>query len=115
MPSVGPLTQELLKQLIHYDPDTGIITRLTKGRAPRIASAITHGYIQVWLTFAPGVRKKYYGHQLAWLYVYGYLPHKLDHKDRVRSHNWITNLRETTSTLNAYNSARCNSEFGECL
>lgn len=48
--------------------------------------------------------KLYKAHRLAWFYEKGYFPeHGLDHKDRVRHHNWIDNLREATQQCNLRN------------
>lgn len=42
-------------------------------------------------------RVNYMAHIIAWVMHYGYWPSKtIDHIDRVRSHNWISNLREAT-------------------
>jgi hypothetical protein len=43
-------------------------------------------------------------HNLAWLYVNGYLPiNELDHVDRDKQNNKITNLRASTRAENARN------------
>jgi hypothetical protein len=46
-------------------------------------------------------KKMYLGHRLAWLYVYGKYPkNNIDHINRDRSDNRITNLRDVTSSQN---------------
>ncbi|MDP8268226.1 MAG: HNH endonuclease signature motif containing protein [Candidatus Tenebribacter davisii] len=48
--------------------------------------------------------KSYQAHRLAWLYVHGKWPEgDIDHKDQVRYHNWIDNLRETNTKYNGRN------------
>jgi hypothetical protein len=47
--------------------------------------------------------KLYGAHRLAWMYVLGYLPKALDHKNRIRADN-IVNLREATRSQNGANS-----------
>jgi hypothetical protein len=98
------LTQERLKKLLHYDPETGVFTRKisTTSNAQRgnIAGTICkNGYAQA------GVEgKRYYLHRLAWLYMYGYLPeNEIDHIDRNPLNNRINNLREVSRSCNAKN------------
>jgi hypothetical protein len=98
---------ELLERL-HYDPLTGVFTRLTKTNTKwcigQIAGSLTHeGYICISLR----VRDKkhwLFAHRLAWFYVHGVWPMKfIDHRDRVRDNNAIDNLREATRSQNQHN------------
>jgi hypothetical protein len=98
------VTQERLKELLHYDPLTGVFIRLVDvGNRVKAGQIInrkdSYGYSVV------GVDgKRYLAHRLAWLYVYGYLPENdIDHIDRVRHHNWISNLREVSRACNQRN------------
>ena len=98
------MTQELLKEILDYNPETGIFTakiargsRIKKGDAA--GSTNKNGYIQIQIN-----KKIYYGHRLAWLYVYGYMPPLIDHKDRKTGNNSILNLRSVTKAINARNS-----------
>lgn len=97
------LTQERLKQLLHYDPETGVFTWIAHQRRPDLIGTVAgfdaHGYVGISVD-----RKKYPAHSLAWLYVYGEMPlSELDHKNRVRSDNRIRNLRKATRKQNACN------------
>lgn len=47
-------------------------------------------------------------HRAIFLMHKGYLPEKVDHKDTIRTHNWIDNLREATTGENACNRAAPN-------
>lgn len=91
------LTQERLKQLLHYDPLTGIFTRRVRvGRfqVGEVAGFVTKstGYVVIGVD---GIQ--YYGHRLAWLYVKGEWPDpQCDHEDRIRHNNVWTNLREAS-------------------
>ncbi len=42
-------------------------------------------------------------HRLAFLITYQYMPEFVDHKDTIRNHNWIENLRKCTRYQNGYN------------
>jgi len=105
------LTQERLKELLHYDPDTGILTwkyrSYLTGKtttwnirfANKQAGHKSHGYIAIQVD---GIR--YQAHRLAWLYIYGLWPvDQIDHVDNVRHHNWIINLREANNSENNQN------------
>jgi len=91
------ITQELLKSLLSYDPDTGVFTRGGK----IIKTKNTTGYIQISIC-----GKKYCAHKLAWLYVYGeYVTGDLDHINRIRDDNRLCNLRKATRSENRLNSS----------
>jgi hypothetical protein len=97
------ITQNRLKQLAHYDPDTGILTwKVKKARAEAgdvLGSITKSGYME---TSIDGLR--YYVHRLVWLYVYGEFPvNNIDHINRDRSDNRISNLRDVPQRLNNRN------------
>ena len=97
------LTQERLKELLHYCPDTGVFTwRINRGHVPagRVAGSISdQGYRNVDIE-----KKKYKAHRLAWLYMYGVMPDgHLDHINRDKLDNRIANLREVTNSQNEQN------------
>ncbi len=87
------MTQERLKELLHYDPETGIFTnRVDRGRrskaGQRAGSRHTHGHWSIGLDgFA------YLGHRLVWLYMTGVLPRtQLYHLDGDKCNNRYANL-----------------------
>ena len=87
------LTQDRLKELLNYDPLTGIFSWRVNGgrkRKDQIAgSKDVHGYWQIGLD-----NRLHKAHRLAWLYVYGWLPAEpLDHIDFNGCNNAIANLR----------------------
>lgn len=101
------LTQERLKELFHYDPETGVFTRLVGG--PGSPTGVLknkpnsgHGYIVISIN-----SKNYLTHRLAWLYVYGRFPlEQIDHINHDRTDNRITNLREVTELENHRNMSK---------
>ena len=83
------LSAERLKELLHYDPDTGVFTRrVSRGpaRAGSVAGADTRdGYRKIHLDY-----KFYLMHRLAWLYTHGEFPTEfIDHIDGDRANNRI--------------------------
>ncbi len=103
------LTQERLKQLFHYDPKTGLFTRLVainKGRGVRsrvgdIAGCLdkSSGYIVITVDYI-----NYGAHRIAWLYMTGEVaPEHIDHQNGDRAANWFANLRAVTASVNAQN------------
>lgn len=101
---LSDLTAQRLRSLLTYDPDAGTFTwRVDRGGGARhgdiAGSSDQTGYVRIWID-----RNRYLAHRLAWLYVHGEWPkHHLDHKNRDRSDNRISNLRQASPTQNAIN------------
>jgi hypothetical protein len=98
------LTAQRLREILSYDPDTGLFTRRKwcggTSRAGSVAGGVTTGgYIQV------GVDGTIYkAHRLAWLYVYGEWPkNDIDHINGVPADNRISNLRDVPRKVNNQN------------
>ena len=90
------LTQAYLKERLHYDPDTGVWTRLT---GPKKGCAAGHvlsdGYVVVRLLLPGGAPRNVLSHRLAFLYMMGKWPsHVVDHVDRDKSNCAWINLRD---------------------
>jgi hypothetical protein len=99
-----PLTQDKLKELLDYNPDTGIFT--WKERISNIKQGTIAGkYDKNWYVVITINNKKYLAHRLAWLYMEGYFPeNQIDHIDRNKSNNKWANLREVSQVCNSRNS-----------
>jgi len=98
------LTQARLKEVLHYDADSGIFRWKTSTnrriKALQVAGCIRgDGYMLI------GIDRKFYlAHRLAWLYVHGSWPvDQIDHISGCRTDNRICNLREATGAENMQN------------
>lgn len=97
------LTQEYLKACLHYDPDTGLFTAKlplnTRKEGDVVGSGgSSHGYLSVFVA-----QRSYLAHRLAWFYAYGEWTEQIDHIDRNRHNNRLSNLRPCTHQENTWN------------
>jgi hypothetical protein len=101
---MSSLTQARLKELLHYDPDTGIFTWIKKSKKSIPIGSIAgakhnQGYRALCIDY-----KRYLAHRIAWLYVFGEMPLGfIDHINRNRSDNRISNLRVVNRSENQQN------------
>ena len=98
------LTQDTLKEILSYDPLTGIFKWNKSGRGRRLnlvaGTKTNHDYISITVL---GVR--YYSHRLAHMYMTGVMPDIVDHDDQNGLNNIWTNLNNGTSSDNAKNTS----------
>lgn len=98
------MTQERLRELVHYNPETGLLYRKKiTGGSVKVGDVVgaphSEGYIQCRVD-----NVKDYAHRFIWLYVYGYWPKgTIDHINRNRADNRLCNIREATYTENNHN------------
>ena len=97
------LTAERLRELLHYDPETGVFTwRVNRGRTAKAGSQAGSphdGYVQITVD-----GREYKAHRLAWLYVHGVWPvGQIDHRFGIRNDNRIGELRDVTPSVNSQN------------
>ena len=99
------IQHDRLKQLLTYDPETGLFTWRVNGkgrfqRAGAIAGSLKEtGYIKICADC-----KTYRAHRLAWFYAHGvWPPHEIDHVNRDKTDNRISNLRLATHAENCQN------------
>lgn len=103
MKMLADLTAERLREVLSYDPESGIFrwkkSRRNVNTGKVAGTPCSGGYISI------GVDQKYYkAHRLAWLYVHGVWPAELiDHINGDTSNNRISNLREATFSQNLVN------------
>jgi hypothetical protein len=114
------LTQEILRELLDYDPETGVFVWKPRDRKWFQSD---HSW-KTWNARFPGRKaggrktrngysifaifgRHYYAHRLAWLYAYGAWPAgDVDHINHKRADNSIFNLRLATRSQNMANSSR---------
>lgn len=101
---IGSLSSERLRELVVYDPITGIFTRRVRS-SPRTqigdvaGGPDKDGYIVMRVDC-----KTYKAHRLAILYMTGeWPPLEVDHRDGIRSNNKWDNLRNADRRLNVTN------------
>jgi hypothetical protein len=94
------LTAERLRELLHYDPETGVFTSKNTGKV----LGWRHGAGYTSMHVFGG---RYLAHRLAWLYVNGEWPRNvIDHIDGLRTNNAISNLRDVSRLVNSQNMKR---------
>jgi hypothetical protein len=96
------LTAARLRELLHYDSETGEFTRRTIVRKVSASAKKGDGYVYISVD-----GHRYRAHRLAWLYVTGNWPaHGLDHRDGDKTNNRFANLREASQLANTQNQRR---------
>lgn len=114
------LTQDILRELLHYDPETGVFTwrerpekyfdsgtvhrRWNTRYAGKVAGSKfirkTTGYVY----WRIGIfNKDRIGHRLAWIYMLGDVPEEVDHKNGNALDNRWANLRDGSDSINRHN------------
>lgn len=101
------LTVERLREILDYDPTTGLFTwkNETRWRGMRYSKGDPAGspHAEGYVTIAIDGRK-YLAHRLAWFYVAGVWPEgRLDHRNMNRNDNRWENLRRASAAQNGAN------------
>lgn len=99
-------TQDQVRYLYDYDPETGVFRWKNKyphARRIKIGDVAGSRELGGYLTLMVN-GKPYKAHRIAWLYVTGSLPEEcIDHVNGVRDDNRFSNLREATHSENILN------------
>jgi len=92
------LTAVRLRELLHYDPETGLFTSLRSGR--QVGFIVPpKGYLRVSVD-----GRQWLAHRLAWLYLHSEWPaNQIDHINGVKTDNRAKNLRCVTPAQNMQN------------
>ena len=97
------ITQRRLKDVIHYDPETGVFTWLVDIN-PRALKGAEAGYVLKGYRVITLDGKKMQAHRLAFLYMTGAFPTDIaDHINRNQLDNRWSNIRESDKSRNAIN------------
>jgi hypothetical protein len=106
MAAADSLTAEHLREVLHYEPTTGVFTWSIS--RPKCAVGAVAGrrkpgsYVTIKIDYVA-----HYAHRLAWLYMTGSWPdHQVDHENLDKSDNRWENLRAATQKQNSENMAR---------
>ena len=101
------ITQSELKEVLEYNPDTGVFIRV-KSNSPSVkvgdvaGSYDYKGYIAIKINY-----KLYKAHRLAWLNMTGKFPENfIDHINHIKDDNRWVNLRDATGSQNQANQAK---------
>lgn len=111
--SKAMITQARLKELLHYDPDTGLFTwrRDQNNRAKKGTIAGTKAlnkYVRISID-----GRIHLAHRLAWLWMTGAPPaFEIDHRDGCKHNNVFSNLRDIEHGANQQNQRKPQSASG---
>jgi hypothetical protein len=102
------ISQAQLKEVLEYNPDTGLFTRIKSiGSSNRKVGNVAGykkdvGYITIKIN-----RKLYKAHRLAYLYMTGKFPeNSIDHINHIKHDNRWINLRDATNSQNHANQVK---------
>jgi hypothetical protein len=101
------LTQARLKELLHYDPDTGVFTwQIDRGRLAKAGCRAGYYADKGYRKITVG-SKSFAEHRLAWFMTCGAWPvGVIDHINGIVDDNRISNLRDVSRSANSQNQRR---------
>ena len=88
--------------MLNYNPATGVLTRIKGIKGTKAGDIIRcpngDGYYRISI-----LGTRYFAHRVAWFYVYGAWPIKIDHINHIKTDNRIENLRSVSHHQNMQN------------
>jgi hypothetical protein len=101
------LTAKRLRELLHYDPETGVLTWIKSTRWNWRGKPAGYQSQRGYISLRIGDRS-YSAHRLAFLYMKDRWPiHQVDHVNCIKNDNRWSNLREATKFQNCHNLKKC--------
>lgn len=99
------LTAERLREVLNYDPETGVFTwKASKGSKAQAGDEAGYVHKTLGYRYIQLDGKMYLAHRLAHLYMTGEFPIKvIDHKNKTSFDNTWLNLRDVTYAVNSQN------------
>lgn len=100
---MGVLTQSRVKELMTLDESTGVLywRKMWMGRNPSLVAGTFVPKDNRWRLFIDN--KGYYRARVVFLYVHGWMPKYIDHRDRNPTNDNPDNLRPATHSQNNVN------------
>lgn len=97
------VTLSRLREVLDIDISTGVFCwKVAPAKSIKAGSTAGNlrpdGYVEIKIDYIG-----YFAHRLMWFHVYEEWPGLLDHKDTIRHHNWLDNLRAATPSQNGAN------------
>lgn len=102
-PGLQPITADAAREMFDYFPDTGHFIRRGTGRFAGKRAGCLHRSSGYWVIKINS--KQILAHRLAWLWMHGEWPEDfIDHRDRSKTDNRVSELRKATNGQNIANS-----------
>jgi hypothetical protein len=108
------VSAERLRELLDYDPETGVFTWKKTNGNRRLAGSVAGGRQDSAGYLRGGIDGRvYFAHRLAWLHFHGEWPKGIiDHINGDRTDNRIANLRDVSQTVNLQNQRKARGRSG---